>query len=68
MRKRKMSEERVTCIRESGTLVWELRTREGSETMAEVTLCAEHFSEGTTLTILEPSIAHPRRETTNRNQ
>jgi hypothetical protein len=50
-----ISEEQTTCVRTAdGVLAWELRTRDGSEIMPEVRLAAEHFAEGTTITIREP--------------
>jgi hypothetical protein len=38
---------------EDGIAAWELQTREGPELMEEVRLRAEHFAEGTIITIRE---------------
>jgi hypothetical protein len=43
---------------ENGEAAWELQTREGPEVMREVRLRAEHFAEGTVITITEASHDH----------
>jgi hypothetical protein len=48
-------ERAIRSTDDSGTAYWRLQTRDGFESVLEVRLRAEHFAEGTVITIQEKS-------------
>ncbi len=53
-------ERAVRSTDDDGTAYWRLQTREGFESILEIRLRAEHFAEGTIITI-EEKVQHDRR-------